>query len=182
MERTVVQEYIQAFFVAIILALFVIAFIAQSFHVQGRSMEPTLYHGQRLLVDKLTYRFLTPSMGDVVIFRYPTDTRRKFIKRIIGLPGDEIAIRNGMVYKNGAVLGESYVSGPTLGPYNAPSFGPVRVPDDHYFVLGDNRRNSDDSRYPDVGFIPTEYVVGRALLTYWPLNAVALHRTPTTLR
>ncbi len=182
MERTELQEYIHAFVVAVLFALFIIAFIAQSFHVQGRSMEPTLVHGQRLLVDKISYRFRSPALGDVVIFRYPTDTRRKFIKRIIGLPGDEIAIRNGMVYHNGQVLAEDYAQGPSLGPYNAPAFGPVRVPDDHYFVLGDNRRHSDDSRYPDVGFIPVEHIVGRALLTYWPLTAVELHRTPTSLR
>ncbi len=182
MERGEFREYLQAFAAAVILAAFVITFIAQSFHVQGRSMEPTMMHGERLLVDKLSYRFAEPSLGDIVVFRYPADPRRRFIKRILGLPGDELAIRGGLVYRNGRPISEAYAHGPTLGAYNAPSYGPVTVPADSYFVLGDNRRHSDDSRYPDVGFVKQEHIVGRVLMTYWPLNQMQLHNTPHPMR
>lgn len=182
MERIEFREYVQAIIAAVLLAVFLITFVAQSFHVQGRSMEPSLISGERLLVDKLTYRFSPPRLGDIVVFRYPTDPRRKFIKRVIGLPGDEISIRQGTVYRNGVLLQEDYIIGPTLGAYSAPTFGPVKVPDGHFFVLGDNRRNSDDSRYPDVGFVNQELILGRAILTYWPVGSVTTHSIPPILR
>lgn len=138
-------------------------------------MEPSFHNGQRLLVEKVSYRFSEPPQrGQVVIFKYPSDRRRKFIKRIVGIPGDEIVIKGGYLYVNGGVrLDEGgYINGPTYGTYSAPTYGPVLVPAGHYFVLGDNRRNSDDSRYPDVGFVPGRDVVGRALFVYWPLTQI----------
>lgn len=181
MAKSEIREYIEAFVIAVVLALFIITFIAQSFLVQGSSMEPSLTHGERLMVDKLSFRFNEPSHGEVVVFRYPSDRRRKFIKRIIGVPGDEILIRNGYVFLNGDRLEEPYISGPTYGAYNSPSYGPVVVPEDSFFVLGDNRRNSDDSRYPDVGFVSSDDIVGRALLVYWPINRVEILRVPAVL-
>ena len=88
MAKSAIREYIEALVIAVVLALFIITFIAQSFLVQGSSMEPSLHDGQRLMVDKLTYRFVEPKRGEVVVFRYPANRRRKFIKRIVGLPGD----------------------------------------------------------------------------------------------
>lgn len=87
MSKSEIREYVEAFIIAVVLALFIITFIAQSFRVDGSSMEPTLHDGQRLIVDKLSYRFGAPKVGDVVVFRYPTDLSRMFIKRIIGIPG-----------------------------------------------------------------------------------------------
>jgi signal peptidase I len=181
MAKSEIREYVEALIISVALAGFIILFVAQSFLVEGSSMEPSFHHGQRLLVEKVSHRFALPSRGQVVVFRYPGDERRKFIKRIIGLPGDEIAIQNGFLYVNGLRLEEDYINGPTYGTYSAPTYGPVLVPDGHYFVLGDNRRNSDDSRYPDVGFVPKKNLIGRALFVYWPLHQVRAVRVPPVL-
>jgi signal peptidase I len=171
----------EALLISVVLAAVIIVFIAQSFLVEGSSMEPSFHDGQRLMVEKVSYRFTEPNRGDVVVFRYPGDPRRKFIKRIIGLPGDEITIKNGYLHINGQRIEENYINGPTYGTYSAPTFGPVLVPEGHYFVLGDNRRNSDDSRYPDVGFVPRRYLVGRAMFVYWPLNQISWISRPPAL-
>lgn len=175
-DKSELREYIEALLIAIILALFIITFIAQSFVVQGRSMEPTLHNGQRLLVDKLTYRFRPPARGEIVVFRYPADPRRKFIKRVIGLPGEEVMIRDAIVYINGQPLQEPYINGPTYGDW-----GPRKVPENGYFVLGDNRNNSDDSRFPDVGFVPRKLLMGRAVFSYWPFSEVGIVQIPQSL-
>lgn len=179
MAKSELREYIEALLISVVLAFFIITFIAQSFLVDGSSMEPSFHDGQRLMVEKITYRLSQPTRGDVVVFKYPGNTKRKFIKRVIGLPGDEILIKNGFLYINGQQMEENYINGPTYGTYSAPSYGPVIVPQDGYFVLGDNRRNSDDSRYPDVGFVPKQNLVGRALFSYWPLRDVGLIKKPT---
>ena len=181
MAKSQIREYAEALLVSVILAALIIVFVAQSFLVEGSSMEPSFHDGQRLMVEKVSYRFGEPKRGDVVVFRYPSAPRRKFIKRIIGLPGDEITIKNGFLHINGQRLEEDYINGPTYGTYSAPTFGPVLVPDGHYFVLGDNRRNSDDSRYPDVGFVPRKNLVGRALFVYWPLNQISWISIPSAL-
>ena len=181
MAKSQIREYAEALLVSVILAALIIVFVAQSFLVEGSSMEPSFHDGQRLMVEKVSYRFGEPKRLDVVVFSYPCDHRRKFIKRIIGLPGDEITIKNGFLHINGQRLEEDYINGPTYGTYSAPTFGPVLVPDGHYFVLGDNRRNSDDSRYPDVGFVPRKNLVGRALFVYWPLNQISWISIPSAL-
>lgn len=172
--KSVLREYVEAIVVAVLLAGFIIAFIAQSFLVQGASMEPSLTHGERLLVDKVTYRFREPERGEIVVFRYPADRSRKFIKRVIGRPGDVIYIRGGRVFLNGTPLREDYILGPTYG-----DFPPMRVPPDHYFVLGDNRNNSDDSRFSDVGPVPRQLLVGRAIFVYWPLSEAGIVTPPS---
>ena len=171
-----IREYVESFAVAIVLALFIIFFVAQSFLVQGVSMEPTLHDGERLLVDKVTYRLREPMRGEIVVFGYPKEPRRKFIKRVVGLPGDIVEIRNRTLYINGEPVEEEYIRGPMYQP-----FGPVQVPEGTYFVLGDNRNNSEDSRFPDVGPIPREYIVGRALLVYWPIREAGLIRVPEAI-
>jgi signal peptidase I len=166
-------EYVQAFAVAIVLAAFIITFIAQSFVVEGSSMEPSLHNRERLLVNKLVYRFRKPAYGDIVVFRYPANPKRRFIKRVIGVPGDEVEVRDGYVIVNGMPLDENYTLDLTYG-----YFGPKVVPNGHYFVLGDNRNNSDDSRYPDVGFVPMANVVGKASLIWWPVGRMGLVKNP----
>lgn len=168
-----IVEYIQAFGIAIVLAAFIITFVAQTFVVEGSSMEPNLHNRERLIVNKLIYRFKKPEFGDIVVFRYPANPKRRFIKRVIGIPGDEVEIRDGFVVLNGAVLDEDYTLDLTYG-----YFGPKTVPDGHYFVLGDNRNNSDDSRYPDVGFVPMGNIVGKAGFIWWPLNRISLVKNP----
>src|SRR5690606_30920549 len=152
------REYAETIAGAVIMALLIMTFVARAFTVDGPSMMPTLRHGERLLVDKLTYRFAEPQRGDIVVFRYPSDPRQHFIKRLIGLPGDTVEVRNGRVLVNGVALEENYVLQPPLGRY-----GPRTVPEGAYFVLGDNRNNSEDSRDPRVGFVPRDHLVGRAL-------------------
>jgi signal peptidase I len=175
--KSEVREYIEAFGVAVVLALFIITFIAQSFLVQGASMEPSLHNGQRLLVDKIVYRIRPPQRGEIVVFRYPADPRRRFIKRVMGLPGDQIEVRRHKLYINGVAVEESYINGPTYG-----DFGPFIVPENTVFVLGDNRNNSDDSRFSDVGAVPLELIVGRALFVYWPPSRISVIRIPEELR
>lgn len=172
-QREALLELAEAVGLAAVLAVVIIAFVAQSFLVQGQSMEPTLHDGERLLVDKLTYRFREPRRGEIVVFRVPSDPSRRFIKRIMGAPGDVLEFRDGRVILNGQVLRESYAVGPTLS-------GRIRqtVPPGRYFVLGDNRANSEDSRFADVGFVPRELIVGRAVLVYWPVYRAGLVEVP----
>lgn len=175
--KSLVRQYLEAVGVAAILAALVIAFVAQSFLVEGASMRPSLTDGERVLVDKITYRFREPMRGEVVVFRYPKDVSRKFIKRIIGIPGDVVEVRAWTVYLNGEPLHEEYILGPTYH-----DFGPVVVPPGTLFVLGDNRNQSEDSRDPTVGFVPHTLLVGRAILTYWPLDQIGLVSVPDVFR
>ena len=161
--------------------------MAQNFRVEGSSMEPGLHHGQYLLVNKAIYfkidlerlsrfipfiepgdspeRFLfrSPNRGDVVVFRFPQDPSRDFIKRMIAVPGDTIEINGGDVFVNGVQLEEPYISSEGRN-----SFERQVVPQGNYFVLGDNRRNSFDSR--SWGFVPEQNIIGRAIFSYWPLE------------
>ncbi len=175
--KSELREYAEALGIAVVLALFIITFIAQSFLVQGASMEPSLHNGERLLVDKVTYRLREPRRGEIIVFRYPSDPRRKFIKRVMGLPGDQIEVRRHTVYLNGEPLEESYINGPTYGDY-----GPIVVPEDTVFVLGDNRNNSDDSRFPDVGPVPDRLIVGRAMVMFWPPMRIGIVHVPVELQ
>jgi len=173
-RKSPVREFLETIIGAAILAVFIMTFVARAFTVDGPSMLPTLEHGQRLLVDRITYRFQPPQRGDVVVFRYPFNPREHFIKRIIGIPGDVVAIVAGTVYVNGVALHEPYVNGRMLPR----SFGPVVVEEDTYFVLGDNRNNSEDSRDRRVGLVPRENLVGRAIWRYWPLTDMTVFRVP----
>ena len=158
-------------------AALVITFVAQSYLVQGASMLPTLREGERVLVDKLTYKLREPARGEVVVFRYPADMRRKFIKRVIGVPGDVVEVRDWLMYVNGEPLHEEYILGPTYD-----EFGPVEVPEDTVFVLGDNRNHSEDSRHASVGLVHRSLLIGRAVLTYWPPAQIGLLAVPPGLR
>lgn len=159
------------------LAALLITFVAQSYMVQGASMLPTLREGERVLVDKVTYRLRDPVRGEVVVFRYPSDVSRKFIKRVIGVPGDVVEVRDWLVYVNGEPLHEEYILGPT---YEA--FGPVEVLEGTLFVMGDNRNHSEDSRHTTVGLVPRSLLVGRAVLTYWPPGQMGLLSVPSAYR
>ncbi len=187
-RKSTLREYFEAIATAVILALFVRTFVVQAFKIPTGSMENNLLIGDHLLVNKFVFgpdgsrlaRALLPMRdvhrGDVVVFKYPEDPERDFIKRVIGLPGDTLEVKDKRVYINGKRLDEPYVH--YLEPPAAPSqyhevtsfdlrerYGPVKVPADKYFVMGDNRDNSQDSRY--WGFLPREYIKGRALMIYW---------------
>lgn len=180
-------ELAQTLVLAVLIFLAVRA-MAQNFRVEGSSMEPGLHHGQYLLVNKAIYfkinlerlskyvpfvepgdnpqhfLFRGPKRGDVVVFRYPADPSRDFIKRVVGLPGDNVDIQDSILTVNGVRLEETYISGKT----NCSSNCHLVVPAKSYFVLGDNRGNSSDSRA--WGFVPEENIIGQALLSYWPLD------------
>ena len=145
------------------LALFLgINFMTARIRVEGASMEPTLLHGQFVMVNRLAYRLGEPGYGDVVVFHFPRDPQQEYIKRIVGLPGDKIRVDNGQVFVNDQVWIEPYLN-------EAPQYnGEWEVPEDQLFVLGDNRNNSSDSHR--WGMVPLEYVVGKALFVYWPFT------------
>jgi signal peptidase I len=164
-KKSEYRENIEAFAIAVVSILFILIFIAQSFLVKGTSMDPTLQDGERLIVDKITYKFRSPKTGEIIVFKYPGDPSKKFIKRVIGEPGDSVSIRDSKLYVNYQPLEEPYILEKMESDYDN-----VEVPDGTLFVLGDNRNGSRDSRYPDVGFVPLKNVVGRADLIFWPLT------------
>jgi signal peptidase I len=158
--RRLLLDIVETLILSLILFLTINA-ISARIRVDGTSMEPTLHHGQFVLVNKLAYKFGDPQMGDVIVFHYPRDPDQEYIKRVIGLPGDTVEIINGQVYVNDQLIDEPYIAA-------SPNYGPNNwyVPADSLFVLGDNRNNSSDSH--SWGSVPTEYVVGKALVVYWP--------------
>jgi len=184
-KKSVVREYFESIVVAVILALFVRTWVVQAFKIPTGSMENNLLIGDHLLVNKFVFsptstafeRSLLPvrdiRRGDVIVFKYPNEPERDFIKRVIGLPGDTLELRNKKVYINSEPLDEPYVhflepshEGQEVTSFDVRErYGPVQVPRGQYFVMGDNRDNSQDSRY--WGFLPEHYVKGRALMIYW---------------
>lgn len=172
-QKSAVREYVETVVGAVLLAVFIMVFVARAFTVDGLSMHPTLHNGERLLVDKLSYRFRQPQRGEIVVFRYPADPSEHFIKRVIGVPGDTVEVHDGRLLVNGVAPSELYLSEPTFGQFNA-----AVVPVGHYFVMGDNRNNSEDSRDDRVGFVPANLIVGRALWRFWPLTRIGLLNRP----
>jgi len=183
--RRVFWEVAQTLILAAVI-FFMVRGVAQNFRVEGPSMEPGLHDGQYLLVNKAVYfkldleslakylpfvdgddgsKFLFhgPERGDVIVFRYPRDPSRDFIKRVIAVPGDTVSIHEGQVTVNGQLLEEEYLDETTRGDLDN-----TVVPDGSYFVLGDNRSNSSDSR--SWGFVPEENIIGKAMFSYWPLS------------
>ena len=177
------KEYAEAIIVALILALFIRTFLVQAFKIPSESMVDTLLVGDHLLVtkfaydikfpfvDKSIYKTGDPKHGDIIVFEYPEDRSMDYIKRVIGVPGDTVELRGNVLYRNGQKVDEPYKK---LDPFpgDKADFGPVTVPPDSYFVMGDNRDHSLDSRY--WGFVPREYIRGKALIIYFswsgPLN------------
>lgn len=155
-------EWIRSILIAIILALFIRVFLLEVFIVEGRSMYPTLIETERLLANKLAYRFGEPQRGDIVVFEYRPD--QNFIKRVVGLSGDQVEIINERVYLNGQVLDEPYLPDNVM----MQNFGPVEVPPSYIFVMGDYRHNSMDSRDPRVGFVSLDDLKGQVFYVFWP--------------
>ena len=162
---------------ALVVALVVKTFLFQAFYIPSASMEPTLSEGDRVLVNKVSYDLHDVHRGDVIVFELDAedvgpDGIKDLIKRVIGLPGDVIETRDGVVYVNDRALDEPYLAEGTVtgDPQDSqnPAIERQTVPDDHVFVLGDNRSNSADSRYPYRGPIPIDTIVGRAFVLVWP--------------
>jgi signal peptidase I len=168
-----VIDALETIFLALILFLGINA-VSDRVRVENISMQPTLYAGEFVLVNKLAYKFGPPHYGDVIIFPYPRDPQEKYIKRVIGLPGDEVRIGGGKVYVNNQPLNESYLAAP-------PAYtGTWNVPKDNIFVLGDNRNQSSDSHV--WGFVAVDQVVGKALVVYWPLTKIQVLEHPEIVK
>ncbi|MCR5527160.1 MAG: signal peptidase I [Lachnospiraceae bacterium] len=158
-----VFDWIAVVVVAIIAALIIDNFIIVNAKVPSASMEQTIMTGDRVIGFRGAYLFSDPERGDIVIFKYPDDEKILYIKRIIGMPGDTVQIEDGKVYINGEALKEDYLNVKTEG-----SFGPYTVPEGHYFMLGDNRNNSADSRYWNNTYVAKDKIIGKAVFKYWP--------------
>jgi signal peptidase I len=159
-------EILKTIGMAAVLSFGIRTFVAEARYIPSSSMEPTLEINDRLIIEKMTYRFQQPKRGDIVVFSATEALQKEgydddFIKRIIGLPKDEVMVRNGQVTVNGEIIREKYIA-------EAPQydFGPVTVPEGEYLVLGDNRNNSYDSHY--WGFVPRDKFIGRASIRFWP--------------
>jgi signal peptidase I len=191
-RKSTIREYFESIVIAVILALFIRTFVVQAFKIPTGSMEENLLIGDHLLVNKFVFgptesaieRALLPvgpiKRRDVIVFKYPEEPDRDFIKRVIGLPGETVEVREKKVYIDGTPLDEPYAH--YLQPAATPSefhevtsfdvrerYGPVTVPPNQFFVMGDNRDNSQDSRY--WGFLPRENIKGKALVIYWSYEA-----------
>ena len=174
-RKSVLREYAEAIVIAVVLALFIRTFVVQAFKIPSGSMKPTLLVGDHILVNKFIYgikipfsdktiiKLGKPKRGDVVVFKYPLDTKKDYIKRVVGLPGDKVELENKQLFINGKITDDPHASYSIYG--NLRNFGPVTVPVHHLFVMGDNRDESSDSRV--WGFVPDAYLKGKAFLIYW---------------
>ncbi len=187
-KRAAWREYAEALGLALLLALFIRSFVVQAFKIPSGSMLPTLEVGDHLLVSKFLYGirvplwgerlfdFKKPERGDVVVFVYPQDRSKDFIKRVQGLPGETIELRNKVLYVNGRRVDDPRafyrpvaLDGPRGGRHPRDNFGPVVIPEGHVFVLGDNRDHSHDSRF--WGTVPIKDILGKAFILYWSWNS-----------
>ncbi len=164
---SLLREVVETVIPAVLIAVFITLFLAQATQVYGQSMEPNLHAGQRLIVEKISYHFHPPRRGDIVVLRLPEQKGTFLIKRVVGLPGETIEIRDQRVFINGQPLDEPYLSRPIR--YSMP---PRHIPEDSIFVLGDNRDFSNDSH--SFGPVPLSNVVGRAWIRYWPPDQIGL--------
>lgn len=160
------RELIETLVLTLVIFL-LIRFAAPNFRIEGSSMEPNFHDGEHLFVNRLVYMFHPPERGDVIVFIPPSSLSRDYIKRVIGLPGDRVQIVEGQVNIDGTPLDEPYPLAPSVA-----SYGPVTVGPNEYFVLGDNRDNSSDSRA--WGLLAADKIIGKAWITYWPPNLIGL--------
>lgn len=170
-------DFIETIVVSLAIFAIVYIFLFQPHQVDGRSMEPNFQNGEYILTDKMSYRLHEPKRGDVIVFHSPQDERVDFIKRIIGVPGDRVEVRDGHTYLNDVMLEENYINDP--GQVQNGRFMHegvvVDVPDGEYIVMGDNRLHSSDSR--EWGFVTRAEIVGRAFFRYWPISEFGLVKT-----
>jgi signal peptidase I len=161
------RETLESIIPAVIIVLLINAFLAQATRVEGQSMEPSLHNDERLIIEKVSYRLRPPERGEIVVLQIEGRQSAPLIKRIIGLPGETVEIHDGKVFIDGEALEEPYLAYMTYG-----SMPPRVVPEEHVFLLGDNRSASNDSRF--FGMVSFDQIVGRAWLRYWPLDQAGL--------
>jgi signal peptidase I len=167
-KTRVFSDILESLVIAVLLAVLLRAFVFVPRVIPSGSMIPTLYEKDRIIVSKITYRFHQPERGDVMVFRYPLDPKRNYVKRIIGLGGETVVLSDNKLYINDRLVSETYLP-PDTTFYD---FGPIKVPPESYFVLGDNRMNSQDSRV--WGFVERRLVIGKAVLLYWPPDRIGI--------
>ena len=167
MERVVEElvAWLKTLASAAVYATLIVTFGFQVARVEGHSMAPTLSDQDRLIVNKLTYRIGEPHIGDIVMLYYPNDPNKSFVKRVIAEEGDQVRIVDGRVYRNDILLDDSFVP-PDFRSHD--DWGPQVIPEGYYFVMGDHRNNSSDSRH--WGFVPKKYIIGKVQLRWWPLG------------
>jgi signal peptidase I len=161
------KGWLKDILLAVVIAFLMVVFLYQPVKVEGTSMQPELLDQERIFVNKFVYHFEEIHRGDIVVFWYPKDPSKSFIKRVVGVPGDLVAIRDGHVYINGELLQERYVP---RGYQDFDSYPPTRIKDGHYYVLGDHRNASNDSR--SWGLVPRRFIYGKAVFRYWPVEKV----------
>lgn len=161
--RKEIFEWTATILAAVLVALFINNFIIVNATVPSSSMEKTIMTNDRVIGLRLAYRDSDPERGDIVIFKFPDNEKILYIKRVIGMPGETVEIHNGEVTIDGEILSEPYLTTTTEG-----DFGPYIVPEGHYFMMGDNRNNSADSRYWNNTYLSRDKIVGKAVLRYWP--------------
>ncbi|MBX3009848.1 MAG: signal peptidase I [Caldilineaceae bacterium] len=159
---SMLRELLETIVLSLVIFL-LIRLVIQNYRIESHSMQPNFFEGEFILVNKLAFKLGEPSRGEVIVFHNPGNTEEDYIKRVIGLPGDQVEVRDQTVYVNGQELVEPYATNPFRDNY-----GPMVVPDNHLFVMGDNRGNSSDSRR--IGPIPEELIVGQAWLRVWPFD------------
>jgi signal peptidase I len=162
-----IRWWVRDIFFAVGVAILIVVFLYQPVKVEGTSMQPELRDQERIFVNKFVYRIENISRKDIVVFWYPNDPSKSYIKRIIGLPGDTVEIIDGAVYVNETHLEESYVDPRYVDHHSYP---PVFIEPGHYYVLGDHRNQSNDSR--SWGLVPMRYIYGKAVFRYWPVNKI----------
>lgn len=162
-------DFLETIVVSLAIFAVVYVFLFQPHQVDGKSMEPNFHNAEYILTDKISYRLADPKRGDVVVFHSPQDNKTDFIKRIMGVPGDIIMVKDGYFYLNGNRLEEEYINDPgKVAPGRFMRDGvDIEVPNGQYYVMGDNRLHSSDSR--EWGFVPRQNIVGRAFFRYWPM-------------
>lgn len=168
-----IREWAESLIIAFILAMIIRTFVVQAFKIPSGSMRPTFMEGDRILVSKFTYKFKEPQLGDIVVFKYPEDKKKDFVKRMIAKGGQTVEIKDGGIYIDGK-LTQSPQAVKDVYYYNRGDYGlsgqKIAVPPDSYYVLGDNSGSSRDSRY--WGFVPKKNLQGKAFFIYWPLNRI----------
>lgn len=169
-------EMVRVAIISLAIILPVRYFLIQPFYVKGASMEPNFYDHEYLVIDEISYRFNQPERGDIVVFKYPKDPSQYFIKRVIGLPGDKVKIQDNSVFINGTKLNETYLSEGSETVLPLRGYGDVTLAADEYFLLGDNRTQSLDSRV--FGPVKREYIVGRTWLRGWPFSRITVFNAP----
>ena len=164
-----IKEWASSIIVALVLTLIIRTYVIQAFKIPSGSMRPTLMEGDKLFVNKYLYRFEKPKRGDIIVFKYPVDPKKDFIKRLVGFGGETVEIRDGKIYIDGKVLDDPDSFGKFYYYNHDPYGGPndrILIPEGAYYALGDNSANSTDSRF--WGFVPKKNVLGKAIFRWWP--------------